>query len=203
MAKITKPFAVKGINATSPKGKALWCKITEPDRMYNAKGELSTSLVCDPSLPDVKAFVEKLEALRDQALAETIETLGAKGKQYSVADVYADEYDKEGNATGNIIFKFKLKDIDDRVAGGKQSTIPVVDAKRQVVNPVPLVGNGSTIRCLAYASPYAMASTKIVGISMLWTKMQLIDLVEFTGGAGDGFEDEDGFSAQEDDDLDF
>lgn len=203
MAKITKPFAVKGINATSPKGKALWCKVTEPDRMYNSKGDLSTSLVCDPSLPEVKAFVDKLEGLRDQALAETIETLGAKGKQYSVAPVYVDEYDQEGDATGNIIFKFKLKDIDDRVAAGKQSVIGVVDAKRQKVDPVPLVGNGSIIRCLAYANPYAMASTKTVGVSLLWTKMQLIDLVEYSGGGGDGFEDEEGFTSEEDDDLDF
>ena len=38
----TKPFAVKGTNITSPKGKALWCKFKEPDTKFNAKGEYST-----------------------------------------------------------------------------------------------------------------------------------------------------------------
>lgn len=201
MAKFTKPFAVKGLNVTSPKGKATWCKITEPDTKFNPKGELSTNLVCDPSEPQVKDFVAKLEALRDQAYNETLKTLGAKGKQYTKAPVYTDEYDEQGDTTGNIIFKFKLKDIDDRIANGKQSTIPVVDAKRQVVEPVPLIGNGSVIRCLAFANPYAMGSTKSVGISLMWSKMQLIELVEYSGG--DGFEDEDGYSSEDEDDLDF
>jgi len=93
-----------------------------------------------------------------------------------------------------IILKLKLKDIDKRSETGQQDRVVVVDAKKEVVSPVPLVGNGSIIRCAAYANPYTMANTKEVGISMIWTKMQIIELVSF-GSNDDGFEEEDGFES--------
>lgn len=190
-----KPFAVKGINIASPKGSALWCKYKEPDTKFNVKGEYSTSLVCDPNNPAVQAYISKLEELRDIAYAETCETLGAaKAKGVQKAEVYAEEFDSNGNETGNIIFKYKLKDLADRIQRGNDSEIVVVDAKKNRLSKAdaPLVGNGSEIRVVSYANPYFMASTKTVGISHIWSKMQIIDLVEFSGG-GDEFDEEDGF----------
>tara|TARA_B110000977_G_scaffold129602_1_gene165281 strand:+ start:4396 stop:5085 length:690 start_codon:yes stop_codon:yes gene_type:complete len=194
MAINTKPFAVKGMNVVTPKGKALWCKITEADRKYNEFGEYSTSVVVDPQDPAVMAFIGKLEQLRDVALAETKETLGAKGAMYKTRNVVTDEFDQDGQPTGNVIIKVKMKDVDKRTSAGQQDRIAVVDAKKEAVTPVPLVGNGSIIRCAAYANPYTMANTKEVGVSLIWTKMQLIELVSFSQG-GDDFDEEDGFAA--------
>ena len=193
--KQNKPFAVKGINVTSPKGEAKWCKVTEPDYHFNAKGILSTDLVCDPNDPAVKQFISTLEELRDTALEETKATLGAKAKGVTGADLYKDEYDQDDNETGNIVFKFKLSNVDDKEPPKNQ--IMVVDAKRQRIHDVPLVGNGSIIRCVAYANPYYMATTKSVGVSLMWTKMQIIELNEYSGG--DEFDDEDGFVAGDSD----
>lgn len=211
--KTIKPFAVKGFNVTTPKGKALWCKIAEPDRKYTPTGELSMSLVCDPEDVTVMTFIARLEETRDIALAETKKTLGAKGGAYTTKEVFTEEYDQEGEPTGKIIFKMKLKDIDGRKERGKQHSITVVDAKRHIVNPIPLVGNGSDVKCVVFANPYSMASTKSVGISLIWDKMQIIELVAFGGGDTDGFDDEDGFEATsesfgtnsiaDDDDMDF
>lgn len=195
MAKIQKPFAVKGFNITSPKGKALWCKYKEADTKYNAKGEYSTSLVCDPNDPAVQKYIERLEELRDIAYNETCETLGAaKAKGVTRAEVYSEEFDSNGNETGNIIFKVKLKDLSDRQQRGDSTEIITVDAKktRLKMSEAPLVGNGSEIRVVSYANPYFMASTKTVGVSHIWSKMQIIDLVEFSGG-DDDFDEEDGF----------
>jgi len=192
----TKPFAVKGMNAASPKGSALWCKFKEPDTKFNAKGEYSTDLVCDPKDPAVQAYIEKLEKLVDIAYNETCETLGAaKAREVRKAAVYKDDYDQDGNPTGKIIFKYKLKDLTDRRERGDSAEILVVDAKRNPLGKeAPLVGNGSTIRVVSYANPYFMASTKTVGLSHIWSKMQIIDLVEFSGAGGsDEFDDEDGF----------
>lgn len=197
---MNKPFAVSGMNVVSPKGKAVWCKVTEPDRKFDPEGTLSTDLVLDPNTPDVKAFIERLEALQDKAFDETQESLGAKGKQVVKRGFYSDEYDQDGNATGNIVFKFKLKNVDARREKGQQHEIQVVDSNKQRVSPVPLVGNGSTIRVASYVYPYYMASTKQVGLSMLWSKMQIIDLVEYSGGkGGDDFDTEDGFAASSSD----
>lgn len=190
-----KPFAVKGMNITSPKGKALWCKFKEADTKFNAKGEYSTDLVCDPNDPSVKAYIEKLENLLDIAYNETCETLGpARARDVRKASVFKEEVDQNGELTGNVVFKYKLKDISDRKERGDTAEIMVVDAKRnRLGKDAPLVGNGSVIRVVSYANPYYMASTKTVGMSHIWSKMQIIELVEFSGGGGDDFDDEDGF----------
>lgn len=190
-----KPFSVKGIRIVSPRGEALWCKVKEPDYQYNAKGNLSTTVVCDPNDETVQAFIEKLEELRDVAYDETVETLGAKAKGLIKKDVYTEHLDQDGEDTGLIEFKFALKDVDDR-----DKWIRVVDSKRNEIKDIPLVGNGSIIRCSAYANPYYMASSKTVGISMIWEQMQLIDLVEY--GGGDAFDDEDGYVDNDEDDFD-
>lgn len=191
----TRPFTVKGINFTTPKGKALWCKVTEPDRKFNTKGDLTTSLVCNPNDADVKEFITLLEGLRDKAYQETCESLGeVKAKAVKVRSVFYEETNKDGSATGNILFKLKLASVDDREAEGKQSQITVFDAKKNTLVQVPRIGNGSVIRCAGFANPYYMASTKELGISLIWQKMQLIDLVSVDGG--DSFGEEEGFSVQ-------
>ena len=198
-AKNTRPFTVKGINVTSPKGKALWCKIHEPDRTFNAKGELSTSLVCNPKGEGVQEFIKTLEGLRDQAFAETKESLGeVKAKAVNQRAVYSEDTDKDGNPTGNILFKFKLNNIDDRKAEGRQYEIPVVDAAKKVVENVPIIGNGSVIRVAGFANPYFMANTKEVGVSIIFNRLQLIDLVSY--GGGDEFGVEDGYISSASDD---
>lgn len=191
----TKTFTVKGINFTTPKGQALWCKVTVPDRKFNDKGDLTTSLVCNPNDADVKDFIKILEGLRDKAYEETCESLGeAKAKAVKVRSVFYDETDKDGKATGNILFKLKLSNVDDRLEEGKQASITVVDSKKNTLLSVPKVGNGSIIRCAGFANPYYMASTKEVGISLIWQKMQIIDLVAV--GGGDEFGEEEGFETE-------
>ena len=209
MAKINKPFSTKGINVTSPKGAAAWCKVVEPEYTYNAKGTLSTNLVCDPGEPTVVGFIAKLEALRDSAFAETKETLGAaKAKSIKTKDVYSEEFDRDGEPTGNIVFKFKLNNVEDREP--PKDKIIVKGADRAVIADVPLVGNGSIIRCAAFANPYFMANTKEVGVSLLWSQMQILELISY--GGGDEFDDEDGFTdtpkastpkADDEDEVDF
>ena len=198
MANNNKPFAVKGINITSPKGQANWCKFKEPDTKYNAKGEFSTNLICDLSDPSVQEYIKKLEKIADIAYNETVETLGpVKSNGIRKAPVYTEELNDKGVPTGNGIFKFKLKDLEDRKERGDSTEIIVVDAKKNKLGKdAPLVGNGSVIRLVSYANPYYMASTKTIGISHIWSKMQIIDLVEY-GGGGDDFDDEDGFETDQ------
>ena len=187
MAKFKKPFTVKGMKVTSPKGKALWAKLDKPDREYNPKGQYSVDLVLNPDDSKAQEFIGKLEDLRDRALSEANEGR-PKPKQFEAAPVYKEEYDKEGEPTGNIIVKFKMNNVDDRRPG--QNRVILVGPKASA-GEIPMVdiGNGSTIRCVAFANPYAMASTKKVGVSLILEKVQLIELVSF--GGDDELEDED------------
>lgn len=199
-------FDVKGMTVVSPKGIAEWCKPFEPDTKFNASGELSTTLLLDPNKEDAQAFIAKLEDLRDRAFNELQENLGVKGKQWSTADVVSEHYDKDGNPTGLVAIKFKLKDISKRKAEGKQSTVIVKDASlKDISNEKFLIGNGSIIRCGGFAFPYEMASTKKVGVSIQFQKLQIIELEEVAGG-GDDFDvegDELTTTSNTEDDLDF
>lgn len=188
MATVKKPFTVKGFKVTSPKGEALWAKLDKPDREYNEKGQYSVDLVCDPGDPKVAKFIETLEELRDNALSQANERR-PKPKKFKPRAVYKEDFDKDGNETGNIVFKFKMNNVDDRRAG--QNKVILVGPKASA-GPIPMVqiGNGSTIRCVAFANPYSMASDKTIGVSLILEKVQLIDLVVF--GGDDDLDDEEG-----------
>ena len=198
MAAINKPFTTKGIKVVSPKGSALWCKVTEPERTFNAKGTYATELVVDPNDPTVIAFIDKLEALRDEAFNEAKSTLKpAQATKLAKKDVYTEEVDAAGNLTGNIKFKFKLDNVDDREVG--RNKVQVYDsgagkARPEVIKSVPLIGNGSIIKCGAYANPYYMANGNVIGISLMWQTMQVLSLVEY-GGSNDFESEEEGYVA--------
>lgn len=200
MAVNNKPFSVKGIKVVSPKGSALWCKVTEPERTFNAKGTYSTEIVVDPNDPTVVAFIDKLEALRDEAFKEAKETLKpAQATKLAKKDVYSEEVDQEGSLTGKIKFKFKLDNVDDKEIG--RNKVAVYDsgagkARPEVIKSVPLVGNGSIIKCAAFANPYYMANGNIIGVSLNWQTMQLLGLVEY-GGGSDFESEEDGYTVSE------
>jgi hypothetical protein len=184
------PYQVKGFRIITPKGAALFCHVVEAQTDFNEKGTYSTMIVCDPEEPSVQKLINQLEELRDTAYEETVATLGpVKSKGITKADVYKEDCDAEGNATGLIRFKLKLDNVADALEKGWTASITVIDASKRPINPVPLVGNGSIIRCAGFAKPYYMGSTKSVGVSLKWDKMQIIDLVSFSGG-GDEFDDE-------------
>ncbi len=199
-----KPFTVKGFNTVSPKGTALWCKIVEADYEYNDKGVYQTDLVVDPNDPTVIKYIAKLEALRDQAHAESAKKL--KDDTIESLDVFKKEV-RDGEETGMIVLRFKMPSVDNREEG--QDYVKVIDEYRKPISrgDVPEVGNGSTIRCKAYHYAYYMAgqpARKIpasIGVTTIWDMCQLIDLVEYSGGGTDGFEDESGDDSGFDDET--
>lgn len=192
---VTKPFTVKGITTVSPRGEAKWCKIKEPERTFNAKGTFATELIVNPKDPTVQAYITKLEELRDAAFTEAKENLKpAVAAKLNKKEVFTEVFDDDGNDTGLIKFKFKLDNVDDKEKG--RNKISVVDAKRTPIKDIPLVGNGSIIRCEAYCNPYYMANGNVIGISLMWKSMQLIKLSEYAG-RGSAYDEEEGYEAEE------
>lgn len=200
---ISKPFTVKGIKVTSPIGAAMWCKVVEPDYRYNPEGIYEVSLVL--SKDKATSLITQLTNIVDTATKEAKEGKGDmklapnKVKTITNNEVYKDEYDAEGNETGNVIFKFSLKDVD-KLPDGKNK-IAVFNAEGKPIANVPLVGNGSTIRVRGFANPYYMASTNAIGIALKWEALQIIDLVAFSGG--EGFDAVDGSFVDEDEEIPF
>jgi len=175
------------------KGNSKWAKVFEPDTRFVPEGEYSIQVVM-PEAESV-AVCEQLETLVDQEYDKSVKEKPALKANLSKRAVFEKEVDQNGNETGNVVFKTKLKAAikskDGRVYHQKVS---VVDTKKQPLDPATAVGNGSLVKVAVEPFPYMMQSTKQVGVSLRLKAVQVIDLVEY-GNVADAFDEEDGYVA--------
>jgi len=176
------------------KGNALWCKVFEPDTKFDTNGIYSVTVL----IPEAEAaeVCEYLDTLVDDKFAEEIKAKPKLKNGLSTKTPYEPEYDQNGDATGNIEFKLKLKaKVVTRTGDTYEQKPIVVDAKRKPLDKDTAIGNGSVIKVAYEPIPYMMASTKTVGVSLRMKGVQVIDLVEYGGGSS-MFDDEDGFVSE-------
>ena len=172
-------------------GRALWCKVFQPDTKFDSNGVYSVNVI----IPKAEAVevCEYLDGLVDKKRKEEIEAKPKLSGSLSTKPPYEPEYDQNGAATGNIEFKVKLKaKVVTRTGDTYEQKPVVVDAKRTPLDKDTAIGNGSVIKVAYEPIPYMMASTKQVGVSLRMKGVQVIDLVDFGGGSS-MFDEEDGF----------
>ena len=174
------------------KGKSLWTKVFEADTRFVPEGEYSTQVV----VPEAEAadVCEQLEALAKAKFDEAVKDNPKLKNVLSMRPVSEPEYDDNGNETGNVVFKTKLKArIKSRSGETYSQSVSVVDAKKTPMDGSQMVGNGSTIKVAVEPVPYVMQSTKQVGVSLRLKALQVISLVEYGAPSTDIFDEEDGF----------
>ena len=178
------------------KGKGMWTKVHDPDTKFDANGIYSVSVLVLQE--EAQEMCEHLDGLAKKKLAEEIKN-NPKRKDLTLKKPYAPAIDKDGNETGEIEFKFKLKAKFQSRDGKWFTQRPiVVDSKRTPINRDTLIGNGSTIKVAFETIPYVMMSTKTCSVSLRLKGVQVLNLVEFQGNL---FEDEDGFIAKAENDT--
>lgn len=176
------------------KGKALWAKVFEPDTKFDPNGIYSVNLL----IPEAEAaeICEYLDGVVQERYDQEIKEKPKMKASLSTKSPYEPEYDQDGNPTGNIEFKLKLKAKVQTRTGEMYDQKPiVVDAKRTPMDGDTAIGNGSVIKVAYEPIPYVMASTKQAGVSLRLKGVQVIDLVEYGGGAN-MFDEEDGFVSE-------
>ena len=174
------------------KGKSLWTKVFEPDTRFVPEGEYSTQVV----VPEAEAMdvCEQLEGIAQGKFDEAVKDNPKLKNVLSIRDVVEKEVDDNGNLTGNVIFKTKLKArIKARSGETYSQSVSVVDAKKTPMDGSQMIGNGSTIKVAVEPVPYLMQSTKQVGVSLRLKAMQVINLIEYGAPSTDVFDEEDGF----------
>jgi len=176
------------------KGKSLWAKVFEPDTRFNEDGEYSTQVVMPEA--DAAQVCEQLEALIDEEYNKVVKEKPQVKATLSKRAITEPEMDQDGNATGNVVFKSKLK-AKIRAKNGQtyKQKVNVVDAKRNPMTGGQLIGNGSVIKIAVEPVTYYMPSSKTVGVSLRLKAVQVIDLVEH-GTANSIFDEEEGFVAK-------
>jgi len=184
------------------KGKSLWAKVFEPDTRFVDDGEYSTSVI----VPEAEAaeVCEQLESLIDDEYNKVVKEKPQLKATLSKRPVTEPDYDQDGNETGNVVFKTKLKaKIRGKNGQVYSQKVNVVDAKRNPMSGDQLVGNGSLVKVAVEPVTYVMQSTKQVGVSLRLKAMQVIDLVEHGSSSTDSiFQEEEGFVANGGETLD-
>ena len=172
-------------------GKAIWAKVFEPDTKFNPDGVYSVDLL-KPEADAVK-MSEYLEGLVNERMAEEIKTSPKYKDSLSIHLPFEKDFDRDGNETGDVKFKFKL---DAKVKGrnGEFTQKPaIMDAKRTPMSGDHLIGNGSDIKVAFEPRTYFIPATKMVGVKLHLRGVQVINLVEY-GDNSAMFEDEDGYT---------
>jgi len=184
------------------KGKAKWAKVFEPDTRFVDDGEFSTQVIMSEA--EAALVCEQFEALIDEEYNKAVKEKPALKASLSKRPVTEPEVDQDGNETGDVVFKTKLKAVVRAKNGNTyKQKVQVVDSKRQPMGSGQAIGNGSLIKVAVEPVTYVMGSTKQVGVSLRLKALQVIDLVESGASAEALFDEEDGFvaSAVEKDDV--
>jgi len=176
------------------KGNAMWAKVFEPDTRFVPEGEYSAQVI----VPEAEAAIvcEQLEKLINMEFDKAVKEKPQLKATLSKRPAAEPQIDDEGNPTGNLIFKTKLKArIKTKAGVVKEQKVFVYDAKKNLLPSNIAVGNGSVIKVAVEPFPYVMQSTKQVGVSLRLKGVQVIELVEY-GAPSSMFDEEDGFVAE-------
>jgi hypothetical protein len=170
---------------TTPKGIAVFPWLSKPDTKFNPDGEYKVNLrLSEESAADLRA---KLESILDDYWNEFIETIKPPlRKQWKKVDVLDEVLDDEGDYTGDVLMKFKLRAVVRPKGKDSFSQRPIgYDAgspPKELAKDVSVFG-GSVIKVNFQAVPYDLASSKTVGLSFRLLKFQVIELSSGSGGA--------------------
>lgn len=177
---------------TTPKGKAVYPHITQPDTKFNADGVYSTKL--HVSEDDFNLF--------SKGVQETVEReydaeCKAKGKQLRRAPSQPLRITEDGD------FEIYAKQVAQRQTkkGLLEFTVPVFDSKGKRISEVPNIGSGSELKLSVEVYTW-YTDLQGFGYTLRLKAVQLLDLVEYSGGGNFGFDAEDGGYVSDGESLD-
>lgn len=183
-------MAAKQPRYTTPKGVAKYPWLNKPDTKFNPDGDFKVTLVVP--VEEADAIMQFLD--EQMAASEALAKKNNPGKKVKVADApYSAD---EDNGTVEINFKLKAK-VTMQSGDSFEQKPALFDAKGKPLADVN-VGGGSKIKVSYECVPFYTALIG-AGISLRLRAVQVIDLVEFSGGADAGaygFGEEDGFEAE-------
>jgi len=183
---------VKNPRYTTPAGIAQYPYLTKPDTKFNPDGEYKISVeIPGAAAQDIVTFLdEQFEASVAKAKKDN------PGKKIKEGDVPYSVNDD----TGKVTVRFKLKAKVTPKQGDPFEQRPALfDAKGKPIGADAKIGGGSKVKVAYELVPYYTAIAG-AGISLRLKAVQVIDLVEFSGGASSeayGFGEEEGYEAED------
>ena len=166
----------RNIKLTTPAGKAAWPHLNKPDTKFDKDGIYSINLRL--SQADASGVVGIIkETLKESVITAEKDN---KGKKVKVAPLpIKDVQDEEGNPTGEIEIKFKLRAVGQSGGDSWEQRPALFDSSGKPMTET--VGSGSTVKVGCEVVPYytAMAGA---GVTLRLKAVQVLELIEYTGG---------------------
>lgn len=164
-------------------GTTAWCNPFEPNTSFDKPhGVYDVAIVVEQERAE--QLCEYLDQLSIQKLDEVIKEAPANKKtvladSLSINKAGSPARDANGTPTGDILFKAKLKPIIEKKDGTTYTQkVAVFDASLQPITSPIKVTRGSHVKVVLEPYPYMMQSTKQVGVSLRFQKLQIIKLAE-------------------------
>ncbi|WP_408953204.1 hypothetical protein [Lysobacter sp. Hz 25] len=181
----------------SPKGTAIWPRLNQPDTKFDADGVYSAKLAFDGDDDAANKLIADLTAVREDAFKQYLSENPKFKKVAKQVDFFSAELDDDGEETGRTLMNFKMKAKVTAKKTGKVYVMKptILNAKKVILKNPPNIGGGSKLKVSFEVMPYFNAKDKEFGLSLRLVAVQIIELVEFGGGAAaaNDFDDEDGF----------
>jgi hypothetical protein len=176
----------------TPAGTAKYPFLTKPDTKFNPDGEYKLKLeIPGDKAQDLVTFLDEQFALAQEKAKK--ENAGKKIKPGN--EPY--EIDQD---SGKVTVNFKLKAKVTPKNGEPFEQKPAIfDSKGKPITGDAKVGGGSKVKVAYEVLPYYTAIAG-AGVSLRMKAVQVIELVEYSGGAGAGaygFGEEEGYEAED------
>jgi len=187
------------VQLTTPKTTFIFPALDAPDTKFKAEGEYKVKVRLDQD--EAEPILRTIKQIHQNNVQDVRKQKG-KGKKVKEADMpYTEVEDDDGNLTGEVEFNFKLPAQVTRRKDGKVINLSpkVFDAKKNIMEPVPQIWNGSVGKVAFKVRPYEAPIG--VGVSLRLQAVQVIEVQGPNGGNADsfGFDDEDGYEFSEED----
>lgn len=201
-----------------PEGTAIYPKLNKPDTKFDAEGVYESKQRLDYDAEGgmigrkgatLEEILDAMAKLRDQFVEEKRAELASKpdpkskkkAREITVRDIGEPDLDDDGNETGKLILKAKMKASGTAKDGSRYTRQPkLFDAKNKPLDiKKTQIWGGSTLKIACTAVPYYAANDNVVGVTLYLEAVQVIDLV--SGGGRDasafGFGETDGYVGEE------
>ncbi len=180
------------IQFQTPKGVAVYPRLKTPDTKFDDNGQYKADLKVSADV--AKPFITKFRQVYKDHVGSV---LPKKPDRSSKTAFYYFELDDEGEETGDVIFKLRVKNKITRKGDLWDRRPAQFDAKGSPISDPKNVGGGSTLLVAGEVYLWQNPSGG-KGMSLQPEAIQILDLKEFIAGgksAGDfGFGSEEGFT---------
>ena len=164
---------------TTPVGELVYPWLTRADTRYDPDGLFQTKLLLPFEL--AQDLIARLEGV----LTDFIGTLEvAQQKKLTPVRVYEQDYDEEGEETGNVLFKVKLKATVTPREGDPFTQKPVIVDALDGAAIEQAVYGGTMARLKGQIVPYTNAAAGTVGVTLRLRSVQVHELVTGDGSGG-------------------